>query len=186
MTVRAGRLLTAAVLVTLAMLGAVACTTLRVGADYDHQAPFGTYKRFALLPRAHTGANPLVEQRARDAVQAGLSAKGYEFVDDPAKADIAVDVTIGSRDRTDIQSYPMPYAGPWYGPGWWGYPYWGNSIDVRQYREGTLSIDMFATRTHRPVWHGWAKKELSHSDIEHPGPGIREAVDEVLAAFPPS
>ena len=55
----------------------------------------------------------------------------------------------------------VPYAGPLYLGyyGWWGRPYWGRDVDVRQYREGTLSIDLFDVRTHRPVWHDWAKKE---------------------------
>lgn len=38
---------------------------------------------------------------------------------------------------------------------------------------------------HRPVWHGWAKKELSQQDIEHSEQPIRTAVAAVLAKFPP-
>jgi hypothetical protein len=58
-------------------------------------------------------------------------------------------------------------------------------MDVRQYREGTLSIDVFDGHTHRPVWHGWAKKELSRKDIEQSETPIRQAVTSVLAKFPP-
>jgi hypothetical protein len=36
------------------------------------------------------------------------------------------------------------------------------------------------------VWHGWARKELSRSDIEHSEEPIRKAVQAVLAKFPPS
>jgi len=52
------------------------------------------------------------------------------------------------------------------------------------YREGTLSIDVFDAHTHRPVWHGWAKKELTREDQEHSEAPIRAAVAAVLAAFP--
>lgn len=179
------RVIAPMILLLMALTGA--CTTLRVGNDYDRQAQFGGYHRFSWLPRAHsTGGNPLIEQRARDAVQASLTAKGYTYVDDPTVADFAIDVTIGARDRIDIQSYPGPYAGPWGWDrrGWWGYPYWGSAIDVTSYREGTLSVDMFDTQSHRPVWHGWAKKDLSQSDIDHPGTPIRDAVAAVLAQFP--
>jgi hypothetical protein len=81
----------------------------------------------------------------------------------------------------------VPYVGPLYPGyyGWWGRPYWGRDVDVRQYREGTLSIDVFDVRTHRPVWHGWAKKELSQSDIDRSDVAIRSAVESVLQMFPP-
>jgi hypothetical protein len=96
-----------------------------------------------------------------------------------------VDFTIGARERTDIQSYPAPYTGWWYG-GWWGYSYWGTAVDVRQYREGTLSIDLFDAHSHKPVWHGWARKELSRADMEQSEAPIRAAVAAVLSRFPPS
>jgi hypothetical protein len=170
------------------MLIVVACTTLRVGSDYDHNASFAGYHSFAWLPREHVDThNPLVIQRARDAIQSELTQKGFVYLGDTAAPDFVVDFTIGARERTEIRSYPAPYADAWYWgyPGWWGYPYWGTDVDVRQYHEGTLSIDVFDARTHRPVWHGWAKKELRQSDIEHSEGPIREAVQAVLATFPP-
>jgi hypothetical protein len=170
-----------------------ACTTLEVGSDFDRQATFANYHTFAIMHRAHRNAdaqNPLVSQRAEDAIVGELTALGYQLVTDAASADFVVDFTIGSRERTDINTYPAPYAtmgwtGWGYGPGWWGAPYWGTNVDVRQVREGTLSIDVFDGRSHRPVWHGWAKKELSRRDIEDSEEPIRKAVTAVLAKFPP-
>ncbi|HZT03472.1 MAG TPA: DUF4136 domain-containing protein [Steroidobacteraceae bacterium] len=71
------------------------------------------------------------------------------------------------------------------GPRWWGYRYWGTGVDVHRYREGTLAIDMFDAKTHKPVWHGWAKKPLTRRDLEHSDVSIPEAIDAVLATFPP-
>jgi hypothetical protein len=185
---------------TVAVLGlgavlvlAAACETLRVGSDYDRAASFSGYHTFALMPRGHPQvSNPLVIQRAEDAIRGYLVGRGYQYVSNPAQADFTVDFTIGSRERTDIQTYPSPWGGPWaWGPGgWygtpgWSRPYWGNTIDVRQYTEGTLSIDVFDGQSHRPVWHGWATKTLSQSDIEHSEGPIRQAVSAVLAKFPP-
>jgi hypothetical protein len=169
------------------------CATVQVGSDYDRSANLANYHSFALMKREHHGTNaatnPLVVQRAEDAIKAELQRKGYPLTTDSAAADFIVDFTIGSQERTDINSYPDPYVGPGWGwgrGGWWGGPYWGDNLDVRQYREGTLSIDIFDARTHRPVWHGWAKKELSRSDTEHSEEPIRKAVASVLAKFPPS
>ncbi len=40
-------------------------------------------------------------------------------------------------------------------------------------------------RTHKPDWHGWAKKELKQSDIDRSDSAIRSAVESVLEKFPP-
>lgn len=173
--------------VLLASLLLSACTSLRVGSDFERSASFSAYHTFSFMPREHYGSqNPLVAQRARDDIQAALTRRGFSFVSDPASADFSVDFTIGSRERVDVASYPTPYVG-WYDgyAGWWGYRYWGTGVDVRQYREGTLSIDIFDASSHRPVWHGWAKKELMTSDIEHSEEPIRTAVETVLSRFPP-
>jgi len=187
---RSAHVLTAGRTLALAALGLIltACATMRVGSDFDHTANLSGYHAFTWMPREHYGTrNPLVVQRTRDAIQAELTSRGYVYVPDDAAADFVVDFTIGAHDRTDIRSYPAGYTGPWYpGPlGWWGYPYWGDQVDVRQYREGTLSIDVFDAHTHKPVWHGWAKKELSQSDMDRSEEPIRAAVDAVLEHFPP-
>jgi Domain of unknown function (DUF4136) len=121
-------------------------------------------------------------QRAHDAIQSALTTKGYALVSDPAVADFVVDFTIGSRERTDVRSCPTPYGGPWMRGGgyWWGAPYWGvKSMCV------SIAREIFDARTHRPVWHGWARKDLTRSDIEHSAGSIRQAVDSILAGFPP-
>lgn len=86
-----------------------ACTTLRVGSDFEHSASFTEYHAFSLIPRERRGSeNPLVVQRAHDAIQAALTEKGFVYVNDPATADFMVDFTIGSRERVDVSSYPSP------------------------------------------------------------------------------
>ena len=170
-----------------ALAALVGCTTLRVGSDYDRSASFSGYHTYTWIQRDHHGsANPLVVQRARDAVEEELTAKGFGRAASDATADFAVDFTIGSRERTEVDSYPPPYAGRWWAlDDWWGHPYWAYPVDVRQYREGTLSVDIFDAHSRKPVWHGWAKKELTRSDIEHSKQPIRAAVHQILANFPP-
>ena len=165
-------------------------TQLRVGSDYDQSATFH-YHTFTVMQREHHGLenplNPLVAARVGDAIKADLTGRGYVEASDPREADFVIDFTIGSRERTDITAYPQPYAG-WGrgGPGWWGRPYWGDAVDVHQYQEGTLSLDVFDTRSQRPVWHGWAKKELSDHDFERSAEPVQHAVAAVLAKFPPA
>jgi Domain of unknown function (DUF4136) len=172
-----------------AVMAMAGCATVQVGSDYDKSASFSGLHTFTIMQREHRGTqNPLVVTRAEDAIRQDLISKGYSPASAAAGADFSVDFTIGSKERTDIDSYPAPYAGAGWGwgrRGWWGGPYWGNDLDVRQYREGTLSIDMFDEKSHRPIWHGWAKKELTRKDIEQSEQPIQHAVAAVLAKFPP-
>jgi hypothetical protein len=164
-------------------LALCACATLQTGSDFDRSASFAGYRSFAWLRHGHPlTRNPLNVRRVEDAIQAELEAKGLQFESDLARADLAVDFTLSSEERIDITSYPVEFRGGWR----WGGGYFGNEVDVRRYREGTLAIDVFDAREHRPIWHGWAKKPLGREDLENPGPGIRDAVAAVLARYPPA
>jgi hypothetical protein len=159
------------------------CASVRVSSDYDRGASFSSYRTYAWLPREHVHPqNPLAVRHTQEAIEAEMQSKGYRLVEDPASADFVVDFTLGAKERLDIQSYPVSYRGPWI----WGRGYYGDRIDVRTYREGTLAIDIFDARTHQPVWTGRATKELSRADLDHSQAPIREATTAVLAAFPPS
>jgi hypothetical protein len=163
------------------MIALAACSTARVVSDYDHGARFSSLHSFTVIMRPHPGGTqPLVEQRTYEAITAELTRKGFTYVMDPADADFAVDLTIGAADRVDVRSYPAPGGGPWFHGGWSG-----NQVDVNQYQEGTLAIDVFDARTRKPVWHGSAQKKLSQSDIANSQVVIRDAVTAVLASFPP-
>ena len=173
---------TASCLLLIPVLAVAACSTTHVSSDYDHGAQFSSFHSFTMIARAHaTAKNPLAVQRTYDAIKAELTRKGFAYAEDAAQADFAVDFTIGAADRLDVHSTPAgAYGGPWLSAGWWG-----NNVDVRQYQEGTLSIDVFDMRARRAIWHGTGKKELSPSDLEHTQTLIGEAVAAVLADFPP-
>ncbi len=174
----------AATIALISMTALAGCNTAHVASDYDHGAPFASYHRFTLIERPHPAAqNPIAVQRTYDAIRTELMSKGFVYVPDPAQADFAVDFTIGVSDRLDVHSYPATFGGwvgPGFGPGWWG-----DQVDVRQYHEGSLAIDVFDLRPPRPDWHGTAEKSLSLSEIEHSQAPIQEAVTAVLANFPP-
>jgi hypothetical protein len=50
---------------------------------------------------------------------------------------------------------------------------------------GYFSGHTLFVKDNKPVWHGWAKKELTRSDIERSEAPIRTAVAAVLEKFPP-
>lgn len=161
-----------------ALLLAACATQTQISSDYDHSANFASFHTFAINRREHHGIqNPLMAVRVEEDITEALERRGYTRAADPLSADFLVDFSIGAQDRLDIHTYPtaLPVGAVW-----------GNNLDVRQYREGTLNIDIFDQRTGRPVWHASAQKELSEKDLEQPAEPVNEAVTSVLAKFPPA
>ena len=57
---------------------------------------------------------------------------------------------------------------------------------MREYREGTLILDVVDASSNKLAWRGTAQAELSEkSDAKKSQKLINEAVDEMLEKFPP-
>ena len=168
-------------------------STTKGNSDYDPSVNFTRYSTFAWITEhpmiigstAGRQINPMTEGRVMRAIEESLNSKGLKIIDDPDQADFVVAFTLGARDEVQVTSYPTAYRGAWGGRGYWGGGYYGNNIDVRQYTEGRLSIDIFDRAEHRPVWHGWATKRITRKTQEDPEPVIREVVAAIMAKFPP-
>ena len=181
----------ASVLAALALLSACGSTPPVV--DYDSSVNFGAYRSYAFIsdhplmrdPSA-AGGSPMLEGRLMRVTDEHLQAKGFTKVDDPEKADFAVGFTVGARDKIRVNSYPEPYR-PYYGRWGWGGAYYGGSpnVDVQQYTEGQLSIDVYDVAAHKPAWHGVATRRITDSMRRNPDETITEIVNDILVGFPP-
>jgi hypothetical protein len=176
--------------ITALALALTACAaTLRVDSDFDSAANFAAYHSFAWIREdplirssaSPTPISPLNSRRIMEAIELELKAKGYTLSADRAAADFVVAYTVGARDRMDATSYPAPF----FWGGYWGHAYFGNAVEVRTYREGQLSIDLFDGKSHQPVWHGAATKRISEADRANAKANIDAAVKAILARFPP-
>jgi hypothetical protein len=162
---------------------------LETHSDHDPKQNFSGYHTFAWMaeqpmiapPEDIARVSPLNRRRIEESIEKELARKGFMRVQERNSADFVVSYTVGARERLDVQSYPVPYRGPWF----WGYPYFGHDVDVTMYREGTIAIDVFDGKTHQPVWHGWGTKRIDDRDVKHAGELIPPAVAAVLEPFPP-
>ena len=176
-------------LACLALAGFSGCETIRVVSDHDPSFSFAGYDSYAWISEhpmvsSAPGVNPLLEGRIMAAIQASLGAKGMKLAADPAQADFVVAFGVGARDRVSVTStpYPVGYRGAWR----WGGVYY-NDVDVRQYTEGRLAIDIFDANEKRPVFHGYATANISATtDQAKRQQMLREAVAKILAGFPPA
>ena len=158
---------------------ATGCESISVKDDFDSSFNFSGYHTYSWISRSPLVSkapetSPLAEGRIENAVKSVLSQKGFRFVEDPAGADFVMAFTIGSRQQVRVTS--NPYAvGYGAGPYMWGRPYY-QDIDVREFTEGRLALDIFDVKLKQPVWHGHATKSITSSDQKNAEELINKAV----------
>ena len=170
-----------------------ACSSNPPVIDYDKSIDFSGYGSYAFIsdhplmraPDSPPGS-PLLEGKLIRATDEFLQAKGFTKVDNAEEADFAIGFTVGARDKIRVNSYPQPYH-PYYGAWGWGGPYYAGSsnVDVQQYTEGTLAIDIYDVKEHKPAWHGVATKRVTDSMRRNPDESINELIVAILGGFPP-
>jgi hypothetical protein len=177
----------------LAALG-IACSSVRTSHDFDPGTDFSAWRSYAWYasesPRTGDPRldNPLLHDRIVAAVDRTLAARGYALVQDRTP-DFYVNHHLSTEQRLDVRTMNTGYAGGPYG-GRWGGAGWGGvgwtETRVEQYEEGTLVIDFVDASARRLVWRGSGTRRLSRNpQPDRVTERVNEAVDEILAQFPP-
>lgn len=178
----------------------VASCAPSVYSDTDPSFNFAGVRTFTWAknpPIVTSGEYPisaLATAKMTTAIKNELEAKGYRFVSSSRNADVAVSYTLGARDKIELRQYPSTYIGSYNSWGWggryYGYGYRPPFGSLPQTREvevtiGTLALDMFDTKTRRPVWHSQVSKRLSDAEVAGTSDAlILEAARSVLSQYP--
>ncbi len=166
------------------------CATIETGSYADPGAAFDGFRTFSWIGEsAHVAAvdepaaSPLVHSMIAAEIRKNLVSQGYVFTDERDEADMLVSYTIGTRDKLRMESYPVDFRGHW----GWHKPYshyYFRHVELEQYTQGTLGVDIFDNESGRPVWHGWAQKTVTDSDRQDPARTIERGVARLFASFP--
>ncbi len=175
------------VLLAILALGfAIGCSSYDVVSDYDQDAPFATYKtyKWAVDPANAAGnlllKNQLLGKRVKSAVDAELASKGMTLVTS-GDADVLVASHLTTKDKLNITDWGYRWGpGPYYG--------YGPNVDVNQYTEGTLVIDMIDGKAKELVWRGLATGAIASTPPppEELEARIKDVVGSILANYPPA
>lgn len=174
-------------------LSACVSNKATVNFDINSQIDISNYKTFAWLndDKVLTPTidfNPVMKARIDSAIEAAFISKGYQLITVQEDADFTISYSVGNREKIKVRSYPATYGGSFM----WGQRYhssrqydmmMSDSVKVTQYEEGKLAIDIYDVKSHQPVWHGWATKQLTEEDKKNPSDTIQKLVAEVLAQF---
>ncbi|WP_323846661.1 DUF4136 domain-containing protein [Microbulbifer magnicolonia] len=158
------------------------CATVPpVAVDYDPQADFAGLRTYYLLEPLATGpVSPLEIKRARQALDALLRMR-YQPAQSADSADFLVRLQLNSVEKVAV--YEDSYA--LYG----GYRYWGFGwrapLEVRQYRENFLVLDVLSPQS-SPLWRASTPSAAArYADPAQSQQRLSEELALMLNRFPP-
>ncbi len=164
------------------------CSSYDIKYDYDMDSNFNAFKTYQWIPRTMTNAsgsaqsavtnNTLLDQRIHRAVDTQMTAKGFTPTEE--NPDVMVVYHVGLANKVDVQDWGYTYAGSYWGGGM------GRNVDVYQYTEGTLIVDMVNSGNHQLVWRGSATGVVDPSNSpEKMEARVNDVVSRIFANYPP-
>ena len=155
---------------------------MRIYTDHDPDYNVKSYKTFDWLQKTNIEHennplhyNELNDKRIKLAVEEQLKRKGYLLSAD--KPDLLVHYHIIVDDQSIVTTDPL---------GYFYTPYWTHlQTTIRQYREGTLIIDVMESNTNNLIWRGWASSPIDEEYTPNKIDGlIKKAVANIFKKFP--
>lgn len=154
------------------MILQVGCSTtsIDVSHDYDPSYNFTKLKTYDWIPNPVTKSQAeLIEKHVRKATEDRLTEKGFSI--DNKNPDFYIALHAGRERKIDISNRGYGYRG---------------GINVYEYQEGTLVLDIVDSKNKGLIYRGVANAELRQSDtFEKRQERIKEAVNKILEQFPP-
>ncbi len=187
------RILSVALGLTLLILTGCS-SSISVNYDYDTTTNFGAYKTFDWAPdpanatqamdaAQATTRNGLLSNRIKASVNSELVTKGFtQSSDNP---DLLTVFHLGVQDKIQVSDWGYGYSGRYWG-GYGGY-YGGTGMDVYQYQEGRMIIDVVDAKTNELVWRGTGEGVVGsgQKSPEETQYKIDSVVNQIMANFPP-
>jgi hypothetical protein len=175
----------------LAMLGVAllaGCSSYDIKYDYDMDSNFNAFRTYKWIPRVMSDAsgsaktamqnNTLLDQRIRSAVDTQMSDKGFTLAAD--SADVLVVYHVGLANKVEVTDWGYTYAGSYWGGGM------GRNVDVYQYTEGTLIVDIVNAASRQLAWRGSATGVVEPGNSpEQQQARINDVVSRIFANYPP-
>lgn len=182
-----------ALVTVLALSACAASPTIRSdaapGTDFNQ---FRTFSFVSPLSTDRAGFHSLISQQLKFSTSREMEVRGFEFVEDPAQADLLLNFHTHVAEQLRVRSTPDPWIGPsyWnhrrgrYDP-WRGHGGWpGSRVEVDQTSEGRLSVDVIDRRQNTLVWEAVASQRLTQRMLNDLGPAMDGAVHDMFRAFP--
>lgn len=166
---------------SLLMLVAGDAMAQKITTDFDPRANFSQYKTFTWIRPPKVEMDPFMEQRLVEAINAALTAKGWQ----PATegADVGIVAHVATRERHTLETFYNGFGGGW---GWhhWGVGFGEAYTTDHPYEVGTLVVDMFDSHTKQLIWRGVVTETFSEKP-DKDTKKLNKDVEKLFKGFPP-
>ena len=168
-------------LLALGLFGA--CSSVTVSSDFDRDANFASYKTYAFTDEAkQLPVGDINRKRIMDAVSSELALKGFTPSEQP---DVLIDLKVMAQQKETATATNTGGYGAGYGYRWGG-GFSTTTINVEQYVEGTLFVDMIDNSKKQLVWQGRGMRTLDEdASSEKREANIKDAVKQIFTKYPP-
>lgn len=155
-----------------------------------------SFRSFSFYPELSTdraGVHTLISQQLVFSTRREMEVRGFSYVEDPAQADLLINFHLDVAEQLRVINSPNHWRGSsfwdhrrgFYDP-WWGHSQWPahSSVDVIQYTQGTLSVDVIQANRNMLVWEGVATQQITQRTLNDMGPALDNAVHKLFERFP--
>lgn len=168
----------------IALISACAAPSPKVSSSVDPDIHFESLKTFGFMPELGTdrpgGIRTPLSNMLINAISKELRARGMSQADSP---DVLVNFFVNVDQRLDV--YRVPSTRSYYGYRYRRYRTWGGyETRVREYNQGTLSIDVVDPQRKMLAWEGVAQGRLRSDIVEVTQERVDVVVAAIMAEFP--
>ena len=166
-----------------------ACSGIKVSQDYEQGYDFSALKTYSWKANDNNEYgledNDLVDNRVREAIENGLSAKSFTQID-TGKPDFYVSYHVTIEQKVSSSNVSGGVSIGRSSRGRYGSVGMGTGSSPSVYDQGTLLIDFTDVTNDKLIWRGISTQSVS----DHLEPGeskviINETVEKILQQFPP-
>jgi hypothetical protein len=170
----------------ISVMVATSCETpIKVTTDYDKSVNFSRYTTFAMLTlnEKDQSISQLNANRILKAVKTQMLAKGFE--EDTASPDMKVNVVTIMTNKQEISANTNNYGyGGAYRPYGWGAGSGYTTVDVKDYTDGSLIVEVIDASNNQLIWEGVGNKDID-GPSKNPDETIPAAIAKIMKDFPP-
>ncbi len=181
--------LSAWLLAACSLLVLAGCVTgPRVRTDFDPEADFARYKSWAFyqpIAMEESGYSTYLTDRIKADLRNEMASRGYAY--DEASPDLRVNFQGIVEDKTDVYSVPRTDYQVFYSyraRRYFAVPFWYDETQVRNYREGTLTVDLVDAARNRLVWTGSAIGRVTRKTPQERMQDTDRAIAEIFLRYP--
>ena len=155
--------------------------------DYDRSADFSrfsTYDFYDPMGIEEAEYQSLVSKYFRESIGREMGMRGYKRAAEP---DILINVSAHIDDKIRVTSRPS--TGVYYGHGYRSSRYgfyhgYSTETDVRQYKEGTVTVDLVDARRQELVWTASSTGTVTDKKLKNLYESVNNGITAIFQEYP--